>query len=277
MNTFNKISLFSICILLVFFSCSAEHPERNATGIQMVCHRGANRLAPENTYASATKAIKSGAAYVEVDVRRSKDGVFYSLHDQMLDRTTNGSGLLSETASAAIDTLDAGSWFGHEFAGEKVPRLLEYLKWIKGKAKIYFDMKNTDPEDFVPEVIELGMEKECFFWFSDWERTKKFRELYPELGLKVNASSAAALDSLKTIYNPQIIECSVDDLSDEFIRACHSKNMKVMPYVSGNDWEAYRKALSYNIDMINLDNPDVFADMVKNNGIFKGHKGQRGS
>ncbi|MEN6454529.1 MAG: glycerophosphodiester phosphodiesterase family protein [Prolixibacteraceae bacterium] len=272
MNTLNKISLFSICILPVFFSCSAEHRQGNATGIQMVCHRGANRLAPENTYASATKAIESGATYVEVDVCRSKDGVFYSLHDQMLDRTTNGSGLISETASAVIDTLDAGSWFEHAFAGEKVPRLLEYLKWIKGKAKIYFDMKNTNPEDFVPEIIELGMEKECFFWFSDWERTKKFRELYPELGLKVNASSAAALDPLKTMYNPQIIECSVDNLSDNFIRACHSRNMKVMPYVSGNDWEAYRRALSYDIDMINLDNPDVFANMTKNNGIFKGYK-----
>lgn len=245
---------------------------KKTANIQMVCHRGANRLAPENTYASAKKAIESGAAYVEVDVRRSKDGVFYNLHDQMLDRTTNGSGLLSETASAAIDTLDAGSWFGHEFAGEKVPRLLEYLKWIRGKAKVYFDMKNTNPEDFVPEIIELGMEKECFFWFPDWKQTKKFRQLYPELGLKVNASSIEALDSLKTMYNPQIIECSVDNLSDDFIRACHRKNMKVMPYVSGNDWEAYRSALSYDMDLINLDNPDVFANMAKNNGVFKGYK-----
>ena len=87
--------------------------------VLIVCHRGANRLAPENTYASAKKAIEFNAAYVEVDVRRSKDGVYYNLHDRSLDRTTNGTGLVSETESKVIDTLDAGAWFGHEFAGER--------------------------------------------------------------------------------------------------------------------------------------------------------------
>ncbi|MDX9880845.1 MAG: glycerophosphodiester phosphodiesterase family protein [Prolixibacteraceae bacterium] len=275
------------CFIVVFvlaisvMSCSSDesskqiHPDgisKNAVNIQLVSHRGANRLAPENTYASATKAIESGAAYVEVDVRRSQDGVYYNFHDHTLDRTTNGSGLFSETSSEVIDKLDAGAWFAHQFAGETVPRLFEYLKWIKGKAKIYFDMKDADMEGFVPKIYELGLENDCFFWFSDWQQTKKFRELYPKLALKVNASSAEALDSLKSMYNPQIIECTVDNLSDGFVRACHSKGMKVMPYVSGNDWEAYRMAMSHDIDLVNLDCPDVFANMAKNKGAYKGYK-----
>ena len=259
----------SVLIILIM-SCSSEK-NREQT-IHTVSHRGANRLAPENTYASATKAIESGAVYVEVDVRRSKDGVYYNLHDSRLDRTTNGSGLLSETSSDVIDTLDAGNWFAHKYAGEKVPRLFEYLEWIKGKAKVYFDMKDVVLEDFVPKIYELGMENDCFFWFSDRGMAQKFRELYPDLTLKINASSAAELDSLKTIYNPQIIECSVEDLSDEFISACHSKGMNVMPWIAGDDWEAYRIAISNKVDMVNLDNPDVFSEMAKNNGIFKGYK-----
>ncbi|MDX9883472.1 MAG: glycerophosphodiester phosphodiesterase family protein [Prolixibacteraceae bacterium] len=278
-NNFYFIGVLALVVSVM--SCSPDKSKKqiqpdgiskNAANIQIVNHRGANRLAPENTYASATKAIESGAAYVEVDVRRSKDGVYYNFHDNTLDRTTNGSGLFSETTSAVIDTLDAGAWFAHQFAGEKVPRLFEYLPWIKGKAKIYFDMKNADMEDFISKIYELGMENDCFFWFSDWQQTKKFRELYPKLALKVNASTTEALDSLKTVYNPQIIECSVDDLSEEFIRACHSKDLKVMPHVSGNDWEAYRMALAKDIDMINLDCPDVFANMAKNNGTYKGYK-----
>ena len=96
--------------------------------------------------------------------------------------------------------------------------------------------------------------------------------LYPELALKVNAASVDALDSLKTIYNPQIIECSVDDLTDEFMRSCRDKGMKVMPWIPGDDWEAYRIAIEKNVDMVNLDNPDVFSSMLKNNGTFKGYK-----
>ncbi len=190
-----------------------------------------------------------------------------------MNRTTNGSGLVSETESSVIDTLDAGSWFGHEFKGQRVPRLCDYLKWIKGKAKIYFDMKTFRLEEFIPLVYETGMEKDCFFWFSSWEQAKEFRKLYPELALKVSASNVDALDSLKRIYNPQIIECSVDDLSDEFIRSCRKRDIKVMPNVLGPlDLEAYRMAIDKKVDMINLDCPDIFSNMLKNNGVFDGHK-----
>ena len=240
--------------------------------ILMVCHRGANRLAPENTFASAKKAIEFNASFVEVDVRRSKDGVYYNLHDWSLDRTTNGTGPLSETQSKVIDTLDAGAWFGHEYAGERVPRLYEYLKWIKGKAKVYFDMKDVRLEEFIPVVYELGMENDCFFWFSNRPLAKEFRRLYPDLALKINASSVEALDSIKEIYNPQIIECALEDLSEEFINSCQAKELKIMPLITGNDWEAYRIALGKNIHMVNLDNPDVFSNMANNGGIYNGYK-----
>ena len=221
---FLPVILFLVSTAGVSMAQSGQHVSDQK--IQIVNHRGANRLAPENTYASAKKAIECGAAYVEVDVRRSKDGVYYNRHDNRLERTTNGSGLLSETNSEVIDTLDAGSWFSHEYAHERVPRFVEYLKWIKGKAKVFFDMKEVRLDEFIPIIYELGMEKDCFFWFSTWQKTKEFRKLYPDLALKINASSVSALDSLKTLYHPQIIECSVNDLTDEFIRSCHEKGMK---------------------------------------------------
>jgi glycerophosphoryl diester phosphodiesterase len=250
----------------------AGKPGKKGNEVLMVCHRGANRLAPENTYASAQKAIESNASYVEVDVRRSKDGVYYNLHDWSLDRTTNGTGPISETESQVIDTLDAGAWFGHEYAGERVPRIYEYLKWIKGKAKVYFDMKDVRLEEFVPVVYELGLENDCFFWFSSTQVAKEFRTLYPDLGLKINASSVEALDSIKEIYKPQIIECALEDLSEEFIKSCQAKEFKIMPLITGNDWEGYRIALQKNIDMVNIDNPDVFSNMANNDGVYKGYK-----
>ncbi len=180
--------------------------------------------------------------------------------------------LISETESKVIDTLDAGAWFGHEYAGERVPRLYEYLKWIKGKAKVYFDMKDVRLEEFIPVIYELGMENDCFFWFSNRQLAKEFRRLYPDLALKINASSVEALDSLKEIYDPQIIECALEDLSEEFINSCQAKELKIMPLITGNDWEGYRIALEKNIDMVNLDNPDVFSNMAKNGGVYNGYK-----
>lgn len=240
--------------------------------IAMVNHRGANRLAPENTYASAQKAIDLGVTYMEVDVRRSKDGVYYNMHDNTLNRTTNGRGLVSATESSVIDTLDAGGWFAHEFKGERVPRLYDYLKWIKGKAKVYFDMKDYRLDEFIPYIYETGMENDCFFWFSTWEETGIFRERYPDLALKVNANSVEALDSLKKLYNPQIIECPVSALNESFIRSCREKDMKVMPIATGFDMKAFRTVIEKEADMINLDCPEIFSAMLKNNGIFDGYK-----
>jgi glycerophosphoryl diester phosphodiesterase len=240
--------------------------------ITIVNHRGANRLAPENTFAAAKKSIEAGSDYVEVDVRRSKDGVYYNFHDGTLSRTTNGTGWFSATDSQVIDTLDAGAWFGHEYKGEKVPKMVDFLTWIRGKAKVYFDMKDVDLEDFIPLVYELGMENDCFFWFSDWQVARDFRVKYPDLALKVNASSIAALDTLVEIYKPQIVECAVDHLSKEFIDACHAKGLKVMPWIPGNDIEAYRIAMSKNIDLVNLDNPDIFSNMLENDGVYEDYK-----
>lgn len=282
MKTARKISIIDICIIVGFMAgCQYNNSDKQSSGgeigqetekILIVSHRGANRLAPENTYASAKKAIEFNADYIETDVRRSKDGVYYNLHDSSLDRTTNGTGLISETESKAIDTLDAGAWFGHEYTGERVPRLFDYLKWIKGKAKIYFDMKDVRLQEFIPVIYDLGMENDCFFWFSDRQLAREFRRLYPDLALKINASSVEALDSLKEIYNPQIIECAVEDLSEEFISSCQTKNLEIMPYIPGNDWEAYRIAIDKKINLVNLDNPDVFSNMAINGGVYDGYK-----
>ncbi len=277
MNRINQsFLLLSLFLMIKFTGChhanDSRFTEKTGSDIEIVCHRGANRLAPENTFASARKAIESGADYVEFDVRRSKDGVHYIIHDRTLDRTTNGTGLVSQASSVYIDGLDAGSWFGHEFAGEPVPRLYEFLKWINGKAKVYFDVKDWDLNEIIEMVYELGLEDDCFFWFGDAKMAKEFRSLDQELGLKINASSIEQIDSLVPVYNPDIIERGIVGLTDDFIRACHERGLKLMIYIPGDDWDGYRQAISMNIDMINLDNPDVFSNMVENEGVFKNYR-----
>ena len=112
-----------------------------AQNIEVVVHRGANALAPENTVASADSALKYGATWVEVDVRPSRDGVLFNLHDETLDRTTNGTGRLVDMLAADVHRLDAGSWFSPQFAGQHVPTIAEMLDSLQGRAKVFFDVK----------------------------------------------------------------------------------------------------------------------------------------
>jgi glycerophosphoryl diester phosphodiesterase len=93
----------------------------------VIGHRGAAASAPENTLAGFRLAKAIGCAWVEFDVRLTAGGEPVICHDERLERTTNGKGLVWRTSFAAIRELDAGSWFGERFAGERVPTLDEVL------------------------------------------------------------------------------------------------------------------------------------------------------
>ena len=88
---------------------------------RIVAHRGGGLLAPENTLAAIRLARNMGFVAVEFDVNLTADGIPVLIHDDTLDRTTDGSGAVAETSYKEIAKLDAGAWFGNEFGGEPVP------------------------------------------------------------------------------------------------------------------------------------------------------------
>ena len=93
----------------------------------VIGHRGAAASAPENTLAGLRRAAELGARMVEFDVKLSHDGIPILMHDDRLERTTTGRGPVRDHALAALKALDAGAWFGPDFAGEPVPTLTEAL------------------------------------------------------------------------------------------------------------------------------------------------------
>lgn len=234
-----------------------------AMAIEIVCHRGANEHAPENTYAAAQLCIDWGIDYVEIDVRTSKDGVMYILHDLSVNRTTNGSGLLRSLTSEQVDRLDAGSWFDEKFAGERVPRLKPYLRWIKGKAKVYFDVKDADLKELIDLVYEVGLENDCFFWFGNPKMVEEFRRLDQQLSLKVNASSPAEVAEAHERYGANIIEVGLDRMSEELREACRARGIKLMIYHPQKDAEAFRRVIEWDVDMINLNHGDLFQQVQR--------------
>ncbi|MDW7738954.1 MAG: glycerophosphodiester phosphodiesterase [Bacillota bacterium] len=96
-------------------------------GTLNIAHRGASSLAPENTMISFQKAYEAGADGLEFDVQMSSDGIPVVIHDEKIDRTTNGQGLIKDYSLDELRNLDAGSWYDPEFSGAKIPTLDEVL------------------------------------------------------------------------------------------------------------------------------------------------------
>ena len=93
----------------------------------VVAHRGYSARYPENTASAFDAAISAGADMIELDVCITKDRVPVVIHDQTLERTTDGAGMVSEFNLSELKKLDAGSWFSPEFKGESIPTLEEIL------------------------------------------------------------------------------------------------------------------------------------------------------
>src|ERR671934_1125696 len=87
----------------------------------MLAHRGASAYAPENTFAAFERALALRADGIETDVRASKDGQLVLVHDERVDRTTDGEGRVSDLSFAELQELDAGASFNPRFAGERIP------------------------------------------------------------------------------------------------------------------------------------------------------------
>lgn len=94
---------------------------------RLIGHRGAARLAPENTLGGFRRAAALGVGWVEFDVQLTADNVPVLMHDATLERTTNGRGRVREMDYETLAELDAGRWFAAEFAGERIPRLDQTL------------------------------------------------------------------------------------------------------------------------------------------------------
>ena len=255
---------FKFLITSLYFWAVTAVAAQNSVGIEVVVHRGANALAPENTIASADSALKYGAKWIEVDVRKSKDGELFNLHDETLDRTTNGKGLLSEMLAKDVRNVDAGSWFGPQFAGTPLPSIAEMLDYLKDKANVFFDVKRGTP---IPSLVKLVREKgfadKSFFWFGDEAMLHEFTALAPEMKIKVNAGDIDRLIYWQRICKPSYVEIAPEKITDAFRAYCHQHGIKVIAACQEDDTSQFQLVIDKQADMVNLDRPEVFLPMLR--------------
>jgi glycerophosphoryl diester phosphodiesterase len=139
-----SISSSRTCQMPPFFSrrCACYSFSGECLAMLLIAHRGASGHAPENTLAAFKKAVTLGATFIETDLQLTRDARLVAIHDDTVNRTTNGKGTVHEMTLADLRRLDAGSWFGSEFAGERIPTLDEVLDFAKKYDVVfYLEMK----------------------------------------------------------------------------------------------------------------------------------------
>lgn len=128
---------------------------------KIYAHRGASKYAPENTLPAFQLAYEMKADGIETDVQLTKDLIPILIHDEILDRTTNGFGYVKDYTFAELKELDAGSWFSNKFANTKLISLQELLDWIKYKPLyLNIELKNNKIDYEHLETIVLNMLEE---------------------------------------------------------------------------------------------------------------------
>ncbi len=253
------LCLVASTLLSVLFSCNSQphHP-------QLSGHRGASYIAPENTLASVDSCILYGIEFVECDVRISKDSVFYILHDQTLDRTTNGTGLFAEWNSQDIDTLDAGSWFGPEFADVRVPRFDDVLKRAKeGGVKLTIDYRTGDLKQLLDLIQKHDMLDQCTFVFFLEKDYMDFRQLAPTCNtLQAYVPGPASMKEAIEKFQPNVAVVRMDSINKEMVDYLHQRDIKVLGLSLHREdpmESDYIKAQQLGVDIIATDRPAFYA------------------
>ncbi len=151
---------------------------------QLIAHRGYSAVAPENTLASFRAAIQEGVWGVELDVHLCADGVPVVIHDETVDRTTNGTGKVMEKTVSQLQALDAGSWFHPQFASETIPTLQEVLQLFTPTAiNLLIEVKSPPPwsSQEIKQLIQLLATSRCIVISFDHDLLHRLQQLAPQM------------------------------------------------------------------------------------------------
>lgn len=228
----------------------------------MICigHRGAKGYAPENTLRSLAKAMELGAGWVEVDVYYV-DHHLVVIHDETLERTTNGRGLLRDKSFAYIRSLDAGD-------GEKIPTLEEVLDLTWKKAGINIELKGTDTSRPLVELLrkkitpEWGLENFLVSSF-DHQILYETRKLDADvkIGLLLNGKPENYRKTAEDL-KAYSINLNIFFVKKEIVMDAHSLGLKVFVYTVNKPHDI-KKLIAMGVDGVFTDYPDRVLKLVQ--------------
>ncbi len=258
------IALLRTSWMVLFVLIEASTVEGGITPPLTVAHRGLIRHAPENTLSNFRACLELRLGF-EFDVERTKDGQLVCIHDAEVDRTTNGTGKLSELRLDEIQELDAGSWFDPRFAGEIVPTVDSVLELVaeyrEHDVLIAVDLKAAGVG---PEVVRLAEQHDVLDHLLFIGRTimdPNERQAIHHASSQAQTAAVANDDAefdeaLKAVHGDWVYVRYLP--TQEQVDAVHQASKRVIivgPTVSGNMPRNWQRAAGRGIDAILTDFP----------------------
>jgi glycerophosphoryl diester phosphodiesterase len=230
-------------------------------------HRGSSKDCPENTMAAFQKAFKDGADGIELDVQLSKDGVPVIIHDEKVDRTTNGKGYVVDYTFDELSQLDAGSWFSKN--KESVPSLQQFLEWITPLPMLLnIELKNNIVEynGLEENVLQLlqhygMMDRTVISSFNHYSLVKIRRlNKYVQTAPLYSSGLFEPWEYVKAVCS-QSAHPNYKSLQPYIMKGFKRNNIPVRPYtVNSQKWMKY--FFEWNTEAIITDYPILARDVL---------------
>jgi glycerophosphoryl diester phosphodiesterase len=234
-----------------------------------IAHRGASGRAPENTRAAFAAALDLGAEAIELDVQLSADGELVVIHDETLDRTTDGAGPVGDRSAAELAALDAGVWFAPEFAGERIPRLADVLAQVRDRVTLNVEIKSArDLGVIEPKLAALVAAEHAAEWvvFSSFhsEGVRNMRAAAPwaRLGVLCDEDPRTRGLALANEVNAEMLIPGRRWLDARIVEEAHVRGLDVWVWTVNEPGEM-RRLIALGVDALFSDYPERFAGLAQ--------------
>lgn len=238
----------------------------------VIAHRGASGHAPENTLAAFRGAVELGATFIETDLHATRDGRFVAIHDDTLDRTTNGSGEVEDFTMEELLRLDAGLWFDRDFTGERIPTLAQIMEFSSTHDVVFYLELKYRAVPGIDHALATALRQaqnagRIVVISFDPDTLAPLRRIEPSimLGLLVEESGASCIQTAQNLGARQLcLKSSV--VTPDLLKQAHDADLKVVTWTV-NSAAAMRSMISAGVDGIMTDFPDRLRAIIEDSSM----------
>jgi glycerophosphoryl diester phosphodiesterase len=228
-----------------------------------IAHRGASGRFPENTLRAFNAAIDAGVQMCELDVQLTSDGALVVIHDETVERTTDGNGAVRAMTLVELKRLDAGVRFRTEFKGERVPTLEEVMTLAEGRCGLNIEIKSAGVEHKVCElIVRRGALATAMISSFDWDALAVVRHFEPRMRVGLLASQwparlvGAAFELKAESINPR-----ANMVTEDLCIAAHERNLSVYTWTVDEPVEM-RRLIAFGVDGIMTNFPERLRELT---------------
>jgi len=274
--------LYTILLIVVSFVVSAQQRadqikrtflDASSHEVLVASHRATHHVYPENSLKAIQASINLGVDIIEIDVKVSKDGIPFLMHDRTMDRTTNGKGDPEELTWDELQQLsivDKGKKTSY-----KIPSLEEALELADGKILVDLDLKTDRVDKIMAVVKRLDMKESVFFFDSDYDVLSRIKAADNDFMIMPRAYSIAQVDSAIMMFDPPVVHIDFSFYNAECVQLI--KNSYARTWINalgeydkelkaGKSKQALKRLLGNGASIIQTDEPELLLKALEKYG-----------